>query len=773
LLLFAAASSVAGCNLLLGLDQFVDACPEVEQGLDCPDGGAGGSASTTTSTTSTTTGMAGGGPTTCTPHATRTCYDGPDGTRDVGACKHGTETCADDGSAWGVCKGETKPAAETCESTADEDCDGLDCVTSVVAWTSDGEPGSLLLANLAATPDGGFVWIGTFVGSQTFAGQSLSDPTNAGSAFVLKTDAVGTGAWVEQIASAGLAALAVDATGELYIVGSASQATTVATTPLPPGQFVLKLTASGTVIWANSIGGSSGCSPNCGGPASIAVMQNGDAVIGGAFKDDVDFGDGPVSAINDDVTGYVARLDAATGTGSGAASGATWARTFPVTTDIEGRSRLLGPYVSATTDGRANVAFNFRTDFTIDTATFTAQGDGDVGVLRLASDGAVERATQFGDANAQVVLTSTTTPQNALVIGGVYLGSMTDGFHTITAQSSGGAAIGLLYGDGFLMELPDGTNETDLLLGFGTAGAVDAAVADLEGDISLAGSFSGSGDVLGGGVLDAQNGTAVVVGRLNANMSIAWQRAYVEPQQAPILSLAVAPDGSTALGGQAMVWPFALGTKPSIRLRARKSASSPALPNSEEGEGSVQAAIGRRRRLIGGDGTAGDDAGVIWRARPSRRARLRTRHASHVRIPRQIFACTRGERRVRLLHGAGADGQIRVDVNRRRATPARRIIARAGTAAGAPIAVGLEEGVLHAELARRTLNVTALRDADAGYIRCLRLGQADLAVVAALSGQRDVAATAPKALPRRSVRLQRWTARSTSAASDGRFWQER
>lgn len=52
---------------------------------------------------------------------TRQCYSGPSSTREQGECKAGTQTCSK--GQWSECKGEVKPATETC-SGKDDDCDG-------------------------------------------------------------------------------------------------------------------------------------------------------------------------------------------------------------------------------------------------------------------------------------------------------------------------------------------------------------------------------------------------------------------------------------------------------------------------------------------------------------------------------------------------------------------------------------------------------------------------------------------------------------------------
>ena len=62
----------------------------------------------------------------CTIGSTRSCYTGPSGTKGVGQCSAGTETCqqANAGTKWGSCKNETLPSIEACGDSIDNDCDG-------------------------------------------------------------------------------------------------------------------------------------------------------------------------------------------------------------------------------------------------------------------------------------------------------------------------------------------------------------------------------------------------------------------------------------------------------------------------------------------------------------------------------------------------------------------------------------------------------------------------------------------------------------------------
>jgi protein-arginine deiminase len=64
----------------------------------------------------------------CMPGAQRECYSGPVGTKGVGLCVGGMQSCDATGTAWGACTGEVVPRTEDCASAQDEDCDGRsDC----------------------------------------------------------------------------------------------------------------------------------------------------------------------------------------------------------------------------------------------------------------------------------------------------------------------------------------------------------------------------------------------------------------------------------------------------------------------------------------------------------------------------------------------------------------------------------------------------------------------------------------------------------------------
>lgn len=59
----------------------------------------------------------------CTPGDTRDCYDGVSGTKDIGPCHGGTQTCGDQGL-WQACQDEVVPQAENCTDGIDNNCNG-------------------------------------------------------------------------------------------------------------------------------------------------------------------------------------------------------------------------------------------------------------------------------------------------------------------------------------------------------------------------------------------------------------------------------------------------------------------------------------------------------------------------------------------------------------------------------------------------------------------------------------------------------------------------
>ena len=128
-------TSVADCPIGWNCNQFTGLCESGGSGGDTGTSDSGDSGhSSDTGDTGTTPSDPSEDPNepitgSCTPGKQQVCpYGGPEGTKDVGACKAGVRTCKDDNS-WGPCIGEVQPkneiGEELCHNGIDDDCNGV------------------------------------------------------------------------------------------------------------------------------------------------------------------------------------------------------------------------------------------------------------------------------------------------------------------------------------------------------------------------------------------------------------------------------------------------------------------------------------------------------------------------------------------------------------------------------------------------------------------------------------------------------------------------
>ena len=118
----------------------------------------------------------------CTLGATQSCYSGSAVTRDVGACRSGTQTCEGTAasSMWGACVGEALPSTEVCSGGIDEDCDGLidcadpDCATMCCSVYSETLPVVPPKARSFLSSTGRGAWTGRPSAPPPRAGKSSS-----------------------------------------------------------------------------------------------------------------------------------------------------------------------------------------------------------------------------------------------------------------------------------------------------------------------------------------------------------------------------------------------------------------------------------------------------------------------------------------------------------------------------------------------------------------------------------------------------------------------
>ncbi|WP_437725767.1 hypothetical protein [Sorangium sp. So ce861] len=202
----------------------------------------------------------GGDPSeTCVPGSVIACYSGPAGTRGVGPCAAGTQTCRPNGLGFGACVGEVTPAEDICSTPEDENCDG-DPHCPMLSWARGfGSAGADEGLNIASDAAGNYYVTGTFTGTVDFGAGPLTGPSPLGHHFLLKLDPSGAPLWSERLPSDRPLVVAVDGNGDLLLAGTYSpRGARVLNQCLPPfaspfsAAFVAKFDRDGNVIWSQA-----------------------------------------------------------------------------------------------------------------------------------------------------------------------------------------------------------------------------------------------------------------------------------------------------------------------------------------------------------------------------------------------------------------------------------------------------------------------------------------------------------------------------------------
>lgn len=118
--------------------------------------------------------------------------------------------------------------------------------------------------SVAVDASGNVYTTGSFQGTVDFdpgVGTYTLSANSTYGVYLLKLDALGNFVWAQRIAGLGsnapLPALTLDATGNIFVTGGASFATTTYTCTYYGGKdiFVAKFNGAGNLIWAKSMGG--------------------------------------------------------------------------------------------------------------------------------------------------------------------------------------------------------------------------------------------------------------------------------------------------------------------------------------------------------------------------------------------------------------------------------------------------------------------------------------------------------------------------------------
>jgi hypothetical protein len=236
----------------------------------------------------------------CVPGETVTCYAGPAGTAGVGACKAGTKTCNAQGTAFGSCAGEVLPASENCVTPADESCTGPVGDPCPLGFAKRfGDSAAQEAWDVAFDAQGNMIVVGAFVGTLDFGGGPLATASSDQDMFVVKLDAFGQHLWSKRFGAKGndgARAVAVDASGNIWIAGVYQSTVDFGGGALVSANgttdaVVVELSPSGAHLFSKGFGAGGGDEAT-----AIAVSAAGNVVVGGHFRNTVDFGGGPITA---------------------------------------------------------------------------------------------------------------------------------------------------------------------------------------------------------------------------------------------------------------------------------------------------------------------------------------------------------------------------------------------------------------------------------------------------------------------------------------------
>lgn len=367
-----------------------------------------------------TEGEVGGssGAAVCVVGEVRSCYSGPDGTVDVGACRAGVARC--EGGAWGVCEGEVVPRAEEDACEEDRACDGP-CAAHRWSRAYAGTRG-MYVSGAAIDAAGDVVVVGAMRGEYDFGGEKLVGKTGY-DLWVGKFAPDGTHRWSRTLggwspedgatpfygAMEGGVALEASS-GDLLISGRCVDLVDggeglVGGAALDP--LIARLTADGEVRWMHRLVGDGDVdgampgffvAPATGGETWVAGTLQGSAKLAGATYTSTGWGDWMVMRLAPD--------------------GA------PITVSQlgnEGHQEIGG--IAGTPDGGVVIAGAVEGAMTIVGVEIASVGLDDAVALRLGPSGRLEWWRRFGDKRRQAA-TAVAIAGEQLLLAGRFEGTL-------------------------------------------------------------------------------------------------------------------------------------------------------------------------------------------------------------------------------------------------------------------------------------------------------------------------------------------------------------
>lgn len=462
----------------------------------------------------------------CMPGMKQDCYSGPMGTKDVGTCRGGTQTCNPDGLGYGSCTDEKTPQSENCQQPGDENCDGYECGATTWALKLDG----ISVESVSVAGTGDIYVTGSLNGNFALDNVNLNT-AGAKDVVILKFNAAGKIVWGKSFGSTmadAAYAIDTDKDGNAYVTGYLGAQGTINGNMLAAGVFVVKVAPDGSYSWIKPCGGSTSAPLSIG--KSISVDDAGTSVyVTGPFGTSLSCAIGmSVSAIgSSDI--FVVRMSATNG-------GAIWTKAFGDAAYQDSTAIAIDNNGDAVLAGRFAGIVNFGGP------ALTASNSNDVFVAKLAGTGGTHVWSISGAAGGSDGIT--VDANNNPVLIGSYGSAFSLGGMTLLPA---GEAQDL-----FLGKFSAADGQAMWLKGYGgpNADAGISVASGLNGRLVMGGSFRNSanfgGDDLASGNLDAAY--VAVYDDMHVHQ---WSKQFSGPELGANSTdgVAIGPNGEIVAGG--------------------------------------------------------------------------------------------------------------------------------------------------------------------------------------------------------------------------------
>ena len=363
----------------------------------------------------------------CEATSQQSCFSGPADRVDVGLCHAGTQTCRDDGLAWGSCENEVVPAREICGDDVDDDCDGsVSCGETVWARLYGVDRDEYAMRVKVA--DGAIYLAGGYRDGFDFGGM-LPAANSSRDVFVAKLSAEGEPAWSVgvsgtsnsigrdvAVAPDGRVALVASVAGGIDIEGGPSFTSAGGNDVL-----VALFDADGNHLFSQIYGDADEQHP-----MAVAFDPAGHLVVSGFFRGAIDFGNGPL--ISGDYDGFLAVLEDDGTVVSAHAFG--------------GKGDDLPRSMAIDAAGAIYLAGSFAGDIDFGQGMVSSQGDSDVFVVAFDPPIAdqplgLRWGRTFGDASAQTAWGVAVDAAGQVAVTGRFAGTLSLGSDSLEAVAGG------------------------------------------------------------------------------------------------------------------------------------------------------------------------------------------------------------------------------------------------------------------------------------------------------------------------------------------------